>query len=103
MSQAPVCVNCNQEMVCSKNGKVIHDPKVGDWAETYWVGDEYECPICHNTIVVGFALRSFLLAELRQIMPNFDPTTAVPFVHSVKHRNLLEQYKEKLTKSPRSS
>ena len=100
---APVCVGCNQEMVCSKNGKIVHDPKVGDFAETYWIGDEYECPVCHNIIVVGFAQKSFLLEELRQIRPTFDATATVPFVHSVSDRHFLNQYEEKLTKTPRSS
>jgi hypothetical protein len=89
---APICVNCNQEMRCSKNRRVVHDPKAGAFPETYWIGDEYECPVCKNKIVTGFAQKEFMREEVERIVPE-DMEGAIPFVHSVEQRDLLEQYK----------
>jgi hypothetical protein len=88
----PICVKCNQEMRCLKNRRVVHDPKVGEWPETYWIGDEYGCPVCDNKIVTGFAQRKFTREEVEQVVAPEDMEGAVPFVHSVEHRPFLEQY-----------
>ena len=94
MSQVvPICAKCNQEMRCLKNRRVVYDPKSGAFPETYWIGDEYGCPVCDNRIVTGFAQKSFMQEEVEKYVTPEDMEGAIPFVHSVEHRDLLEQYK----------
>lgn len=88
-SPSPICVNCNQEMQCERNGRIVHDPKVGDFPATYWVGDEFKCPLCQHSIVVGFARKDFTAEELKN---EKEYKRAVPFVHSLEQRHLLKQY-----------
>lgn len=56
MSQpTPICVECRIEMRCEKNSQLVNDPKVGQFASTYWVGDVWKCPSCGHRIVTGFS------------------------------------------------
>lgn len=50
----PICVGCRIEMRCTKNDRVVHDPRVGEFPETFWNGDRYECDSCGSDIVIGF-------------------------------------------------
>lgn len=50
----PICVKCQLEMRCIKNNRPVADPSAASGPSTYWLGDEYECPECHNRIVTGF-------------------------------------------------
>jgi hypothetical protein len=84
---APICVDCNQEMKCSKNARVVHDPQVGGFPETYWVGDEFECPVCHNKVVTNFGEK-----VAKEALGSLLDTPPVPFVHSAEQRELLKQY-----------
>jgi len=50
----PICVKCRLEMRCAMNNRPVKDPAVGVFPSTYWLGDEYECPICGTRIITGF-------------------------------------------------
>jgi len=89
---APICAKCNQEMRCVKNRQLVHDPKVGDFSETFWIGDKYECPICKSEIVTGFAEKKFLREEIEKITTSQDREAAIPFVYDPSQH--LEQYKK---------
>lgn len=47
----PVCVCCNCEMRCEKNGAFVHLVN----SDAYLSGDTYECPACGIQIVSGLA------------------------------------------------
>lgn len=49
----PVCVKCEIEYRCSRNGVEVVDFNAnGEYA--YWNADEFECPGCQTRIIVGF-------------------------------------------------
>lgn len=52
----PVCVKCSVEMHCAKSGAplIVFDEQ----KEPYqiWHVDLYQCPICSQSVVTGFAL-----------------------------------------------
>lgn len=52
MIQRPVCVLCQVEMRCSKNGRVVKSESHGEVG--YFRGDEYACPKCGLRVIVGF-------------------------------------------------
>jgi len=41
-------------MRCVKNDRLVCDPDAACGPSTFWLGDEFECPICHHRIVTGF-------------------------------------------------
>ncbi len=51
-----VCVKCEVQMRCEKNGVVVAEMYM-DNKEIYrlWNADKYKCPICWAEVVVGFA------------------------------------------------
>lgn len=62
MNHRPVCVKCEVEFVCSKNGvEVVDFASFGRYKVT--MADEFECPKCKYTIIVGFADRGHLQHE----------------------------------------
>ena len=52
----PICVPCRMEMRCVKNNRIVRDPETTQFPATYWLGDEYECPVCEQRIVTGFGV-----------------------------------------------
>ena len=50
----PICVLCRLEMRCVKNNRIVRDPATPSFPSTYWLGDEYQCPVCSIRIVTGF-------------------------------------------------
>lgn len=54
MIQRPVCVLCQVEMRCSKNGRIVKSESHGEVG--YFRGDEYACPKCGVRVIVGFGL-----------------------------------------------
>jgi len=46
---APICVECAQEMHCSKNDFPVK-AKTG----TVWLGDKFKCETCAHEIVINF-------------------------------------------------
>jgi len=50
----PICVKCRVEMRCVKNDRLVRDPEAACGPSTYWLGDEYQCPVCGVRIVTGF-------------------------------------------------
>lgn len=51
----PVCVPCQKEMKCSKNGRIVHESAHDAFG--YRHGDEYTCPSCGHKIISGFGLK----------------------------------------------
>lgn len=47
----PVCVKCEREMRCEKNGIRVGGKEVPTWVR---YGDKFKCPSCGFEIVVGF-------------------------------------------------
>lgn len=47
----PVCVECNCEMQCMKNGAHVHLVK----SDAYAIGDMYTCMSCGKSTVTGWA------------------------------------------------
>ena len=45
---APVCVRCNKEMTCHKNGQAVVN------GSGLWHGDTFKCPDCNRLVVVNF-------------------------------------------------
>ena len=52
----PICVKCHVEMRCRKNNFPVHDPAVGDFPSTYWLGDLFACPGCGTQIITDFGV-----------------------------------------------
>ena len=50
----PICVLCRLEMRCVKNDRLVRDPETNQFSSTYWLGDEFQCPVCSIRIVTGF-------------------------------------------------
>ena len=51
---APICVECQVEMRCKENDKLVNDVTSGCFPSTCWLGDMFECPVCFSEIVLGF-------------------------------------------------
>ena len=48
-SMNPFCIQCKKEMMCEKNGVVVH------WGNGHcFRGDKWKCPTCNREVVVGF-------------------------------------------------
>lgn len=60
---APICVQDRVEMRCTRNNRLVKDPEAGGFPSTYWLGDEYCCPVCAARIVTGFG---------KAMVPNAD-------------------------------
>ena len=56
MNHRPVCVSCNTEMRCHKNGVGVLDMAHG-CVYQIWEADNYRCPCCGIEVVMGFAQR----------------------------------------------
>lgn len=51
---SPICVKCAVQMTCKQNDFIVRDRTVGPFPSTYWRGDLWECPVCHQQFVDGF-------------------------------------------------
>ena len=54
---APICVKCQVEMRCEKNGQLVNDVRVGQLPPTFWASDLFACPCCGIVIAMGFQSR----------------------------------------------
>lgn len=57
----PVCVDCNVEMHCKRNGAIVRAN-----FQHYYSGDMYRCPVCNKRIIAGFG-GSFHSEKIRRI------------------------------------
>jgi len=111
INMRPVCIKCNVEMQCEKNGVVVYHPyeepkpgpiqeKVGnltvihtdrlitiDKTKIDFVvrGDKYKCPICGYEVVVGFGQQmvdyQYPQEQLKKIVTNADETIEIRRVY----------------------
>jgi len=47
----PVCVDCKVEMTCKKNGVLVASAQNPTYMHS---GDKYMCPVCGQSVVIGF-------------------------------------------------
>lgn len=89
---APICVQCRIEMRCVLNGQLVHDPRIGAFAETWWIGDKFGCPNCEREIVLVNPRSERI--DGRDFFAGLgnDTAAAVPFVYNLSDRHLLDQY-----------
>lgn len=60
----PICIQCNCELHCAKNGILVH---VGN--NQYLSGDKWDCMKCGTTIVSGYSKETILL-DLKVVEAN---------------------------------
>lgn len=80
----PICLECRVEMQCVENDFLVNDPRVGDFPETFNLGDRFQCLSCEKEIAVGFG-RGIQAATDR--MRQFSR----PYVHNKEDTHLLPQ------------
>lgn len=49
----PVCVTCQREMRCNKNGRILEMISGGEPYQL-WSGDEYKCPTCGLAVIARY-------------------------------------------------
>jgi hypothetical protein len=50
---SPICAKCGVEMHCHKTGRRVGLVSGGNVYQV-WSGDEFACPTCRASVVVGF-------------------------------------------------
>lgn len=82
---APICVKCRVQFRCQKNDAMVNDVSAGNFPSSYWMGDLFECPVCHTEIVTGFGRP--MSAELWE--RGFSAMGSITFAHEPAQ---LEQF-----------
>ena len=90
---APICATCQIEMICKQNDKLVNDVRAANFPSTYWLGDLFECPVCHSGIVVGFG-REISAEQAAAI--GFDTTASMTFAHEPAE---LQRFAEQFERS----
>ncbi len=52
----PICVSCSRSMRCKKNDFPVKNKSSRN--QRLWFGDQFECPTCEVSIVIGFGTGS---------------------------------------------
>lgn len=70
---APICVKCQVEMRCEKNGQLVNDVRAGQCLpSTYWASDLFACPCCGIEIATGFQNKGTSWLEQRRLGGDVD-------------------------------